>query len=99
MRLVNLLVLIVALATSATWAFPSMMNMEKMNGRFAPNDKRQIRLAMEEASRLADYVRRLEKRQTAEGGPQPVLTPDPNDASHAFQAPGPTDQRGPCPGE
>jgi hypothetical protein len=28
----------------------------------------------------------------------PTLTPDPNDKLHQFQAPGPNDIRGPCPG-
>lgn len=69
------------------------------NGRFNPVDKRNIQFAMEEATRLADYVKRMEKRQAADGGPAPKLTPDPNDKNHEFQAPGPTDQRGPCPGE
>lgn len=85
---------VVAITALPAAAFPHL-------GRINAMERQQVEMAMEQARKHVEMIkrddekeRRIKKRQTS----TPKIIPDPNDAEHRFQEPGPTDQRGPCPG-
>lgn len=85
--------LLSSLVASAV-AFPSMAAFEKSGLQ----NRAQFDDALVQAQRIARMLQEEAEIEKRAEPTQPTLTPDPNDEEHVFKEPGPTDQRGPCPG-